>query len=117
MHKEFIMFWTWLFLRRGELSEQTRTGFHLHVNSAFRMLLIGGNILVLAILWYIQQNIPHHQVYDLWLAGFAATIGMLLICTIGSAHINGYRYCLDFWMKLATAFMFVLCFVAVINVF
>jgi len=111
------MLWTWLFLWRGELRGQVKTRFHLQTHNAFRMLLIGSDILILLSLCYIQRCVPHHQVYDLWLAGLTATIGILLLCTIGSARINGYRRSFDFWMKLATACMFMLGFVALVGTF
>jgi hypothetical protein len=111
----FSMFWTWFFSIGSELTRPVRTSVHLHIPLAFRILLFSGDFLVLMVFWYIQQNLPYRQIYDIWLAGFAATLGILLLFTMGSARIHGYRLHSDPWIGLASALMFALGLVSVIN--
>jgi hypothetical protein len=107
------MFWSWLCSESYELWVPVSKYLRRHVSVVFRGLLFGGDLLFLAMFWYIQQTFPHQRISDWWLAGFTATLAMLFVFTMGSARIHGYRPYQDLWIRLATAIMFLLCLVLV----
>ena len=109
------MFWDWLFSIGSELTRPVRTGIRLHMPFAFRTLLFSGDFLFLMAFWYIQQHLPYPHIYDIWLAGFAATLGILLLFAMGSVRLHGYRLHADRWVGLASTLMFALCLVSVIS--
>ena len=80
-----------------------------HSTSIFRELLLGGILFLLVGLLIFQPIFQQHREYYLWLAGFAATLGMSFIFAIVSARINGYRRYKDTLLGFATAIMFLLC--------
>jgi hypothetical protein len=86
-----------------------------HICVVFRGLLFGGDFLFLLIFWFMQPDFPHPRDFDWWLAGFTATLVMLLVFTMGSARIHGYRPFHDRWIRLATTIMFLLCLVLIVN--
>ncbi|MDQ2884545.1 MAG: hypothetical protein M3Y39_00495 [Chloroflexota bacterium] len=91
---------------------------HPGTNSAFRTLLFVGDLLALLLFWFIwslQRHMPGLHGFDLWIAGLTVTLGLLFVCARGSARLNGYGRSHDPWLRIATAIMFVLCFVAVIS--
>ena len=87
----------------------------IHYTSIFRELLLGGILFLLVALLILQPVFEHHRVYFLWLAGFAATLGMSFIFAIVSARINGYRRYKDSLLGFATGMMFLLCGVLAIT--
>jgi hypothetical protein len=109
------MFWEWLFSIGSELTRPVRMSIRMHMPPAFRTLLFSGDFLIFMAFWYIQQNLSHHHTYDLWLAGFSATLGILLLFTMGSVRVHGYRLYRDPWVGLACTLMFALCLVSVIS--
>ena len=109
------MFWDGLFSIGSKLTRPVRTGIRLHVPLAFRVLLFGGDCLILMALLYIQQNLSYSHIYDLWLTGFAATLGILLLFAMGSARVHGYHPYKDRWVGFACTLMFALCLVSVIG--
>ena len=80
-----------------------------HYTRIFRELLLGGILFLLVGLLILQPVFRQHQEYYLWLAGFAATLGISFIFAIVSAQINGYRRYKDTLLGFATAMMFLLC--------
>ena len=82
---------------------------HSNYTSIFRELLLGGILFLLVGLLIFQPIFQQHREYYLWLAGFAATLGMSFIFAIVSARINGYRRYKDTLLGFATALMFLLC--------
>jgi hypothetical protein len=108
-----VMLWSWLYTEGHELLTPLRQYLRGHVNLVFRVLLFGGDLLFLAIFWYMQQVLPQQlaSVAELWLAGFTATLAALLLFAIGSVRLNGYRFYQDYWILLAIAMMFLLCLV------
>ena len=88
---------------------------HGHYTSVFRELLLGGILFLLVSLLILQPIFQQHREYYLWLAGFAATLGMSFIFAIVSAQINGYRRYKDTLLGFATGMMFLLCGVLAIT--
>ena len=88
---------------------------HSNYTSIFRELLLGGILFLLVGLLILQPIFQQHREYYLWLAGFAATLGMSFIFAIVSAQINGYRRHKDILLGFATAMMFLLCGVLAIS--
>jgi len=86
-----------------------------HYTSIFRELLLGGILFLLVGLLIFQPIFQQHTEYDLWLAGFAATLGMSFVFAIVSARINGYRRYKDTLLGFATGMMFLLCGVLAIT--
>jgi hypothetical protein len=80
-----------------------------HYTSIFRELLLGGILALLIGLLIFQPIFQQHREYYLWLAGFAATLGMSFIFAIVSTRINGYRRYKDTLLGFATGMMFLLC--------
>ncbi len=80
-----------------------------HYTSIFRELLLSGILFLLIGLLIFQPVFQHHKQYYLWLAGFAATLGISFILAIVSAQINGYRRYKDTLLGFATSVMFFLC--------
>lgn len=109
------MFWDGLFSIGTKLTRPVRTGIRLHMPLTFRVLLFGGDVLILMVLLYIQQNVSYRHAYDLWLAGLAATLGILFLFAMGSACVHGYHPYKDRWVGLASTLMFALCLVSVIG--
>jgi hypothetical protein len=110
--------WTSLSLHVSELSTMVRRHLHPGTNGAFRTLLFAGDLLMLLLFWLIwslQLHSPALHGYNLWIAGLAATLGLLYVCALGSARLNGYGRNQDPWLRIAATIMFVLCFVAVIS--
>ena len=102
------MYWQWFFELSGKPFRPLSTYLRRHPGGAFRGLLFGGIVLILAVLLFLQHVFQHAWGYYAWLAGFAATLGMLFIFTILSVQVNGYRRYRDSWLGLATGIMFVL---------
>jgi hypothetical protein len=88
---------------------------HSHYTSIFRELLLGGILFLLVGLLIFQPVFQQHREYDLWLAGFAATLGISFILAIVSTRINGYRRYKDSLLGFATGMMFLLCGVLAIT--
>jgi formate/nitrite transporter FocA (FNT family) len=109
------MFWSWLYSEGYELWVPVSKYLSHHISAVFRGLLLGGDLLFLLIFWLMQQHFAQQRIFDWWLAGFAATLAMLFVFAMGSARIHGYRPDQDFWIRLATGIMFVLCLVLIIN--
>ena len=109
------MFWSWLYAEGHELFAPINKYLSRHTSIGFRTLLFGGDLLFLIIFWYMQQICPHRHIYSLWLAGFTATLAVLFMFTMGSAHLNGYRLYQDPWIRLATTIMLLLCLVPVLT--
>jgi uncharacterized protein YqgC (DUF456 family) len=86
-----------------------------HYTSIFRELLVGGVLFLLVGLLIFQPIFQQHREYYLWLAGFAATLGMSFEFAIVSARINGYRRYKDSLLGFATGMMFLLCGVLAIT--
>jgi hypothetical protein len=86
-----------------------------HYTSIFRELLLGGILFLLVSLLIFQPIFQQHKAYYLWLAGFAATLGMSFILAIVSTQINGYRRYKDTLLAFATGMMFLLCGVLAIS--
>jgi len=86
-----------------------------HYTSIFQELLLGGILFLLVSLLILQPIFQQHREYYLWLAGFAATLGMSFIFAIMSAQINGFRRYKDTLLGFATAMMFLLCGVLAIT--
>ena len=86
-----------------------------HYTSIFRKLLLGGVLFLLVGLLILQPIFQQHREYYLWLAGFAATLGMAFIFAIISARINGYRRYKDTLLGFATGMMILLCGVLAIT--
>jgi len=107
------MFWSWLYVEGHELFAPINKYLHRHLSVGFRTLLLGGDLLFLIIFLYMQQIFPRQHTYGLWLAGFTATLAVLFMLTMGSAHLNGYRLYQDRWIRLAAAIMLLLCLVVV----
>ena len=95
----------------GSVTKQIQS----HYTSIFRELLLGGILFLLVGLLIFQPIIQQHREYDLWLAGFAATLGMSFILAIMSTRINGYRRYKDTLLGFATGMMFLLCAVLAIS--
>lgn len=104
------MSWQWFFSLWSKLFKPLRMHLCRHRVRAFRVLLFGGNLLLLLVLWGFQPVFQHYREYYVWLAGLSATLGLLFVFTIVSALINGYRRYHDSWLGLATGLMFVLSF-------
>ena len=102
------MTWEWFFTLCSKPFKPLSVVLGHHRTVTLRALLFGGDLLILAILLGFHQTFQHHREYYAWLAGFAATLGMLFILTILSALINGYRRYRDLWMGLAASIMFIL---------
>jgi hypothetical protein len=79
-----------------------------HYTSAFRVLLLGGISFLLVGLLTLEPIFEQHKGFYLWLAGFAATLGMSFIFAIVSTQINGYRRYKDTVLGFATGMMFLL---------
>ena len=86
-----------------------------HYTSIFRELLLGGILFLLIGLLIFQPIFQQHREYYLWLAGFAATLGMSFIFAIVSVRINGYRRYKDTLLAFAIGMMFLLCGVLAIT--
>ena len=103
------MFGQWLsgifYKSNGTLTKRIQS----HYTSIFRELLIGGILILLVGLLIFQPLFQQHREYYLWLAGFAATLGIAFIFAIVSARINGYRRYKDTLLGFATGVMFLLC--------
>jgi hypothetical protein len=110
------MFWSWLYSEGYELLVPVNKYLHRHVSVFFRTLLFGGDLLFLTIFWSLHLVFPHQRTSGLWLAGFTATLAILLVCTMGSARLNGYQPDQDLWIRLATAIMLFLCLVLVVSI-
>jgi len=80
-----------------------------HYTNIFREILLGGILALLVGLLIFQPIFQQHKEYYLWLAGFAATLGMAFIFAIISVRINGYRRYKDTLLGFATGMMFLLC--------
>ena len=102
------MFWEWFADLCYEPLRPLAAYLRGHPGGAFRALLFSGNLLLLALLWYTQSVFQHYQQYYAWMAGLAATLGMLFVFTILSAQIKGYRRYRDPWLGLATGVMLLL---------
>jgi drug/metabolite transporter (DMT)-like permease len=89
----------------GSLTKQIQS----HNISIFRELLLGGILFLLVGLLILQPFFQQHREYYLWLAGFAATLGMSFVFAIVSVRINGYRRYKDTLLGFATGVMFLLC--------
>ena len=83
--------------------------FQSHYTSIFRELLLGGILALLVGILVFQPFLQQHRQYYLWLAGFAATLGMAFIFAIVSVRINGYRRYKDTLLGFATGMMFLVC--------
>ena len=81
---------------------------HSHRTSAFRVLLLSGILFLLVGLLILQPTFQQHREYYLWLAGFAATLGISFLFAIVSTQINGYRRYKDVVLGFATGMMFLL---------
>ena len=86
-----------------------------HYTSIFRELLLGGILALLIGLLIFQPIFQQHREFYLWLAGFAATLGISFILAIVSTRINGYRRYKDTLLGFATGMMFLLCSVLAIS--
>ena len=95
----------------GSVTKQIQS----HYTSIFQELLLGGILFLLVGLLIFQPIFQQHKEYDLWLAGFAATLGMSFILAIMSTRINGYRRYKDTLLGFATGMMFLLCAVLAIS--
>ncbi len=102
------MTWEWFFTLCSKPFKPLKMGLRRHRVTTFRALLFGGDLLLLTILLGFQQAFQQHREYYAWLAGFAATLGILFILTILSALINGYRRYRDPWLGFATSIMVIL---------
>ncbi len=80
-----------------------------HYTRIFRELLLGGILFLLVGLLTFQPFFQQHRGYFLWLASFAAILGMSFILAIVSTRINGYRRYKDTVLGFATGMMFLLC--------
>jgi hypothetical protein len=89
----------------GSVTKQIQS----HYTSIFRELLLGGILFLLVGLLIFQPIFQQHNEYYLWLAGFAAILGMSFILAIVSTRINGYRRYKDILLGFATFMMFLLC--------
>jgi hypothetical protein len=98
----------WLSDRFDKPFGSLRGNLQSHSTRAFRALLFGGNLLLFVGLWILLSADQQHRQYYLWLASFAAILGMLFVFAILSARINGYRRYKDSVLGLATGMMFVL---------
>ena len=105
----------WLLDLFSEPVESLRKRLQSHYTSAFRVLLLSGILFLLVGLLILEPTFQQHREYYLWLAGFAATLGMSFIFAIVSAQINGYRRYKDTLLGFATGMMFLLCGVLVIT--
>ena len=88
----------------GSVTKQMQS----HYTSIFRELLLGGILFLLVGLLIFQPIFQQHKEYYLWLAGFAATLGISFILAIMSTRINGYRRYKDTLLGFATGMMFLL---------
>ena len=79
-----------------------------HYTSIFRELLLGGILFLFVGLLIFQPIFQQHREYYLWLAGFAATLGISFILATVSTWINGYRRYKDTLLGFATGMMFLL---------
>ena len=79
-----------------------------HYTIVFRELLLGGILFLLVCLLILQPTLQQHREYYLWLAGFAATLGISFLFAIVSTQINGYRRYKDAVLGFATGMMFLL---------
>ncbi len=77
--------------------------------------LLGENLLILLMFWYIWQAMPHPQAFSLWLAGYFVTLGLLSACALGSTLLSGYRPYHDPWVRFATTLSFVLSFALLLS--
>lgn len=102
------MSWSWFVDRCAESFRPLRVYLRRHPIGTFRVLLLSGNLLLLALLWYLQPVFQHHQQYYIWMAGLTATLSMLFVFSIWSAQINGYRRYRDSWLGFATGMMLML---------
>jgi hypothetical protein len=98
----------WLYDLFNEPAESLRKRIQSHYTGIFRELLLGGILFLLVGLLILQPIFQQHREYYLWLAGFAATLGMSFIFAIVSAQINGYRRYKDTVLGFATGMMFLL---------
>jgi hypothetical protein len=89
----------------GSVTEQIQS----HYTSIFRELLLGGILFLLVALLIFQPIFQQHNEYYLWIAGFAATLGMSFILAIASTRINGFQRYKDTLLGFATGMMFLLC--------
>jgi hypothetical protein len=115
--KEVDMPWIWIFSGSHRLFRVVRMQLYHHHIRAFHALLVSGDLLVLVALWYTRQVLVDPHQYALWLAGGAATCGMLSIFTIMSAWINGYWHHRDPWLAYTTGLMFVFSIVSIMSAF
>lgn len=109
------MIGNWLYSHTNMLSKRVRISLQHHFNIALRSFLLGENLLILLMFWYIWQAMPHPQAFSLWLAGYSVTLGLLSACALGSTLLSGYRPYHDPWVRLATTLFFVLSFALLLS--
>ncbi len=98
----------WLSDLFSEPVESLRKRIQSRYTGIFRELLLGGILFLLVGLLILQPIFQQHREYYLWLAGFAATLGISFIFAILSTQINGYRRYKDTILGFATGMMFLL---------
>jgi uncharacterized membrane protein HdeD (DUF308 family) len=101
-----------LFSQRGK---SLRKYLQSHRTNTFRELLIAGILLLIVGVGFLLPVFENHREYDLWLAGFTATLALSFVFAILSAQINGYRRYKDTALGFATAMMFLLSGVLVLT--
>jgi hypothetical protein len=102
------MFWSAFDTHLFKLFASVRMFLHRHPRAALEAFLVNGSLLLMALLLFFLPFFQRSQHAYLWLAGLAATLGILLLCTAASGRINGYHFLHDFWMKLAMGMMLTL---------
>lgn len=111
------MFLAWLFSRFHGLFRPVRTQLSHHRNSAFHTFLLIGDLLLLIALWHTGYVLKYHQQYTLWLAGGAATFGVLFVFTMMSMLMNGHWRYHDPWLVYTTGLMLVSSILCVVSAF
>lgn len=99
----------------GKRTESLRKYLQSHRTNTFRELLFAGILLLIVGVGFLLPVFEHHREYDLWLAGFTATLALSFVFAILSARINGYRRYKDTVLGFATGMMFLLSGVLVLT--
>ena len=92
------MSWEWLQYRFDDLVRPVHTMIQRHLTSAFRILLLGGDVLIVLGMWQFHEQLLQYWQYSAWLAGLSATLVALFLCMVASAALRGYHFLHDRWI-------------------
>jgi hypothetical protein len=93
-----MMNWEWLQYWFDDRIRPAQMILHRHLISSFRIILLGGDLLILLGIWQFHELLLKYWEYSAWLAGLSATLVVLFLCTIASASIRGYHLLHDRWL-------------------